>query len=176
MASQHAVDTLPDRRGLRSVLGSFATGVTVVTTESRGELHGMTANAFTSVSLDPPLVLVCFTTGSRTATAVAERGEFVVNILAEGQIPVSQRFARAGEDHFAGARMRLDDHGLPVLLDNLGHLACVVSDTHQGGDHDIVVASVRHARTRPGSPLVFFGGAYRRLAEDTIVPETCWYS
>lgn len=170
------VDTLPDRTGLREVLGSFVTGVTVITTEHDGELHGMTANSFTSVSLEPPLVLVCFARSSRTSVAVAARGEFVVNLLDQHQAAVSHRFARPADDHFAGARIRRDERGLPILADGLGHLACSVHEIYPGGDHDIVIGRVRHAATAMGAPLVFFRGGYCKLAEDMFEPERCWYA
>jgi 3-hydroxy-9,10-secoandrosta-1,3,5(10)-triene-9,17-dione monooxygenase reductase component len=121
-------------------------------------------------------VLVCFVRSSRTAAAVRARGAFVVNLLEQGQASVSHRFARPADDHFAGARIRLDELGLPILLGGLGHLACTVPAIHDGGDHDIVIGRVRHAAMAPGSPLVFFRGGYGRLAEDVFEPERCWYA
>lgn len=171
-AEERAIDPLH----LRAVLGGFATGVTVVTTAVHGEYHGMTANSLTSVSLDPPLLLVCFVRNSRTATAVFERNEFVVNILDESQAMISHRFARPGEDHFTDIATEEDDHGLPLLPGGVGYLSCVVHAVHDGGDHHIVVARIRRAVTAPRDPLVFFRARYRRLLQEDGEYENLWYA
>lgn len=167
-----------DGATLRVVMGGFVTGVAVVTsTGADGDHAGMTVNSLTSLSLDPPLVLVCLTRQSRTLQAVRESGRLVINILSGGQQNVSSAFASRGGDHFAGARFVLDD-GMPVLSGGLAHLACSVHAVHEGGDHEIVVARVLRAVTWPTSPLVFFRGRYRTLGPPTgdSVGTQCWYA
>ena len=162
-----------DAKLFRDVMGGFATGVAIVTTKVEDELHGMTVNSFTSVSLDPTLILVCFMKGARTADAVKRRGAFVVNILEQRQEVLSDRFARRGEDHFEGLDVRLNDHDLPILPGGLGHLVCEVEATYPGGDHDIVVARVLHVEARTGVPLIFFRGQYDTLTGDGR--DAYWY-
>jgi flavin reductase (DIM6/NTAB) family NADH-FMN oxidoreductase RutF len=165
-----------DRKDLRAAFGGFATGVTVVTTEDDGVLHGMTANSFTSVSLDPPLLLLCFQHGSRTVDAVEHRHEFIVNVLDHTQAWLSHRFARRTDEPFSNVRYRLDDHGLPVLSGGVGHFACEVDSTHVAGDHVIVIGAIRRAELLERRPLVFYRGRYRHLTEDASPPETLWYA
>jgi flavin reductase (DIM6/NTAB) family NADH-FMN oxidoreductase RutF len=149
----------------RKAIGGFATGVSVITTEVDGTRHGMTANSLTSVSLDPLLLLVCFDRDSRTADAVLQRGAFLVNLLSEEQQELSDRFARAGDDHFAGLALESGYEGLPALPGGLGWLACELEDVHSGGDHIIAVARVVAAEAREGEPLLFFRGRYGRRRE-----------
>jgi flavin reductase (DIM6/NTAB) family NADH-FMN oxidoreductase RutF len=146
----------------RNTMGRFATGVAVVTTEHNGSYHGMTVNSLTSVSLSPPLLLVCLTRGTRTADAVVARGAFVVNILGDGQDELSDRFARAREDHFEGLQPVINRHGLPELR-ALGHLHCRVDAVHPGGDHEIVVGEVVELRDDERLPLIFYRGKYDTL-------------
>jgi flavin reductase (DIM6/NTAB) family NADH-FMN oxidoreductase RutF len=161
---------------LRAVMGGFATGVTVVTTAMDGERHGMTANSLTSVSLDPPLILVCFARNARTAEAVVTRGAFVVNILDRAQEALSNRFAKRGEDHFAGVEVAETDDGLPLLPGGIGHLVCDVHGVHEAGDHDIVLGLVREADTTSGAfPLLFFRGRYDTVTGRGSQPEELWY-
>jgi flavin reductase (DIM6/NTAB) family NADH-FMN oxidoreductase RutF len=149
----------------RKAIGGFATGVSVITTEVDGTRHGMTANSLTSVSLDPLLLLVCFDRDSRTADAVLQRGAFLVNLLSEEQQELSDRFARAGDDHFADLALEPGYEGLPALPGGLGWLACELEDVHSGGDHIIAVARVVAAEAREGEPLLFFRGRYGRRRE-----------
>jgi flavin reductase (DIM6/NTAB) family NADH-FMN oxidoreductase RutF len=154
------VDPLEFRR----VMGHFPTGVSVITTVHDGELHGMTANSFTSVSLDPMLVLACLACGARTALAIQSAGHFAVNILAEDQAGVSQRFAKPGQDHFEGLDVIRGHRGLPLIPGALGYLVCAVDDVVQAGDHDIVLGRVEDCQASAnGSPLVFFKGGYSTL-------------
>lgn len=149
----------------RRAIGGFATGVSVITTEIDGSRHGMTANSLTSVSLDPLLLLVCFDRDSRTADAVLQRGAFLVNLLSEEQQELSDRFARAGDDHFVGLELESAYDDLPALPGGLGWLACELEDVHSGGDHIIAVARVVAAEAREGEPLLFFRGRYGRRRE-----------
>jgi flavin reductase (DIM6/NTAB) family NADH-FMN oxidoreductase RutF len=153
-----------DRGLFREVMGGFATGVAVVTTEADGEIHGMTLNSLTSVSLQPTLILVCLTRESRTARAVARRGGFVVNLLGEHQETVSRRFSAPNEDHFEGLELRRDEDGMPVLADSIGHLACRIEAVHEGGDHLIVLGRVSRCEPSGGEPLLFYRGRYGRYA------------
>ncbi|MEX1141080.1 MAG: flavin reductase family protein [Thermoleophilaceae bacterium] len=156
--SEHVDATL-----LRRTMAGFATGVAVVTTEDGGELHGMTVNSLTSVSLEPPLVLVCFTDDARTAAAAARRGAFALHLLSRRQQALSDRFAGRGEDHFEGVDVALDEIGLPVLPGGLGRLTCRVETTYQGGDHVIVVGRVVACEPRDGTPLLFYRGRYHDI-------------
>lgn len=161
----------PDVRGaraFRSALGMFATGVTVVSTLTRDGFHATTANSFTSLSLDPRLVLVCLSRAGRTRSAILEAGVFSVNVLSEDQEHLSRHFAdrhrSAGRDAFAGIRFSLDRHGCPRLDRSLASFACRVVAVHEGGDHAIVVGEVAGFVTNPGTgPLVFHEGGYRTL-------------
>lgn len=147
----------------RRVMGHFATGVTVITTEHGGEMHGMTANSVTSVSLDPVLILVCLSQESRTALAIQKTRRFAVNILREDQEEISRRFAIPNGDRFEGLEITEGPNGLPHLPNCLAYLTCRVTEIVAAGDHDVVIAEVEHAEALSGRPLVFFLGGYRRL-------------
>ncbi|THG37844.1 alpha/beta fold hydrolase [Sphingomonas olei] len=154
-----------DARTLRDALGCFATGVTIVTAMTLdGTPIGLTANSFTSVSLDPPLLLVCIanSAGSAPALAVAER--FAVNVLQIGQQPASNRFAGKGEDRFAATDWAPGENGAPVLAGSLSAFECTRHAVHGGGDHFILVGRVTRATFEPQrDPLLYFRGKYRRL-------------
>jgi 3-hydroxy-9,10-secoandrosta-1,3,5(10)-triene-9,17-dione monooxygenase reductase component len=147
----------------RRVMGHFPTGVTVLTTVDGGRRHGMTANAITSVSLDPVLILVCLAREARTGLAIQRARRFAVNFLREDQEEVSRRFARPGEDRFEGLAVQEDESGLPLLPGATAHLVCRVTEIVTAGDHDIVIAEVERARANGGNPLVFHLGGYKRL-------------
>jgi 3,4-dihydroxy-2-butanone 4-phosphate synthase len=163
------VRRVPDiGRQMRDVMGHFATGVTVVTSRTpAGDPVGTTANAISSVSLEPPLLLACLAEGSETLAAIRAGGSFAINILAEGQREHSDRFAAKGaaaNAHEVGfeAEMAL---GVPVLPGALATLACAVDAIHPAGDHEIVIGEVRSlARSEvPTEPLLFYRGSYSRL-------------
>ena len=152
----------------RHAMGHFATGVTVVTSVGQdGEPVGTTANAVTSLSLDPPLVLVCFDLESLTLKAVRGHGAFVVNVLAAPQQHLSANFARRGlAAAWDGVRHRRGPTGSPRLEDVLAVLECTVEHALPGGDHEIIVGRVRHVdttRTRT-APLLFYRGGYAVLS------------
>lgn len=155
--------TAVDAAAYRHVMSHFPTGVAVVTTMVDGEMHGMTANSLTSVSLDPVTLLVCFSRGSRTAEAVRRANLFAVNLLEEGQLELSMRFARTGQDHFEGLEVDTDTWGLPILPGSLAHLVCRVKDIVSAGDHDIVLGDVIGCQAGQGNPLIFFRGGFRSL-------------
>jgi flavin reductase (DIM6/NTAB) family NADH-FMN oxidoreductase RutF len=148
----------------KAVLRQFPTGVTIVTTrDGDGQPCGLTASAFTSVSLEPPLVLVCI---DRTATAhpaLAAHGWFAVNVLGTTQEHLSRRFAISGEDKFAGVPFRQGRCGLPVLEETVATLECRIVHRYDGGDHTIFVGEVEEASIQSGDPLVYCGGRYHQL-------------
>jgi flavin reductase (DIM6/NTAB) family NADH-FMN oxidoreductase RutF len=151
---------------LRDAMGQFVTGVTVVTSiDSDGAPVGTTANAVTSLSLDPPLVLVCFDLSSATLRAVRGHGAFVVNVLAAPQRHLSANFARRGlAAAWDGVRHRRGPTGSPRLDDVLAVVECTVEHSMPGGDHEIIVGRVRHVETSGhGTPLVFWRGRYTSL-------------
>jgi len=149
----------------RRALGHFATGVTVVTTsDGDGRPTGLTASAFSSVSLDPPLVLVCVDHKSQSYPALLERGRFAVNILRRDQQPVSRRFASTRLDKFDEVAFRVSELGLPLIEEALTQLECVTVSTHVEGDHTIFVASVERAHVSAGEPLIYYRGQYDRLS------------
>jgi flavin reductase (DIM6/NTAB) family NADH-FMN oxidoreductase RutF len=152
-----------DTRDLRNALGAFGTGVTIITARSReGKLVGMTANSFTSVSLDPPLVLWSASLYMDSLPAFQEGSHFVVNILAHDQIPLSQHFARKHDDKFAETDHIVSECGAPVIIGAAAHFECKNEFRHYGGDHIIFIGRVeRYAYTnRP--TLLFCRGKYMR--------------
>jgi 3-hydroxy-9,10-secoandrosta-1,3,5(10)-triene-9,17-dione monooxygenase reductase component len=152
----------PER--FRQVIGRFPTGVTVVTAMSPDGPVGMTANAVTSLSLDPLLLLVCFDNGSRTLPLVRGSRRFGVNVLALGQHELARRFAgKLPEiEKFSGVPYTLDD-GVPVIEGAHAWLGCDLEQLLPGGDHTIGIGAVRAAELGVGQPLVWYGGAYGAL-------------
>ncbi len=126
----------------RSAIGTFATGVSVVTTSHAGQLLGMTMNSLTSVSLDPCLLLICPRRTSATGAAIRARGSFVVNLLASDQEEVARRFVGAEGRRFNGLDLGWTETGLPLLPGSLAQLTCELRQVHAGGDHDIMVGEV----------------------------------
>jgi len=154
-----------DARTLRDALGCFATGVTVVTTfEANGDPVGLTANSFTSVSLDPPLLLVCIARSSASLKALETAGHFAVNVLHIGQQPASQLFAQPGQNRFKNTPWKRGAHDAPLLSNALASFECRRHQLHDGGDHIILVGEVLRATFDPRrDPLLYFRGKYRRL-------------
>ncbi len=154
-----------DARTLRDALGCFATGITVVTTICPdGTPIGLTANSFTSVSLDPPLLLVCIANTAGSALLLREAEHFAVNVLQIGQQPASNRFAGKGEDRFALTDWSPGETGVPLLAGSLGSFECRRDAVHDGGDHFILIGEVVRAQFEPRrDPLLYFRGKYRRL-------------
>ncbi|HLG00321.1 MAG TPA: flavin reductase family protein [Acidimicrobiia bacterium] len=149
----------------RQVLGHFATGVTVITAVDSGEPVGMAANSFTSVSLDPPLVLFCAGTSSTTWPRIDAAGAYAVNILAGDQEEVSRKFAAKDGDRFEGVGWSTAVTGSPILDGALAYLDCTIDARHDAGDHVLVVGRVVDlAVPREGPPLLFFRGGYADLA------------
>jgi 3-hydroxy-9,10-secoandrosta-1,3,5(10)-triene-9,17-dione monooxygenase reductase component len=155
-----------DPREFRDTLGRFPTGVAVVTASGAGGPAGLTTNALSSLSLDPPLVLVCFDLGSRTLDVVRESRRFAVNVLRAGDEDLARLFAgkMPHPEKFA-AVTHTDQHGVPVLDAALAWLVCDLEALHPGGDHEIGVGAVTAMGQDPaGEPLVFHRGAFGRLA------------
>jgi len=154
----------PDQGEFRKALGQFATGVTIITAIADGEPAGLAANSFTSVSLDPPLVLFAVARTSSTWPKIEAARKFAVNILGAHQEEVSRLFATKDVDRFAQVDWHLGVGGSPVLHDTLAYLDCEFWAEYDGGDHIIVVGRVLDLGvTHEGSPLLFFQGKYGRL-------------
>jgi flavin reductase len=150
----------------RATVGAFATGVTVVTTRGEEHAYGMTANAFSSLSLDPPLVLVCVISGSEGALHIEQNGCFAVNILSVDQEPLSRYFASRdrprGRDAFKEIGHRTAVSGSPILDGAIAYLDCRLHGAHEAGDHQIYLGEVLDLGHDPdGTPLLFHGGKYR---------------
>lgn len=158
-----------DKALFRQVAGSFASGVTVITTGSEGSFHGMTASAFTSLSIDPTLVIVCVDKNGRTLSALHESQMFNVNILAADQEFLSRTFSSKDSPHahgLVGIDYKLGELGLPVLDGVLAFLECRVAHEFDGGDHVIFVGEVDNAGVGDiEDPLLYFRGRYRTVTE-----------
>jgi flavin reductase (DIM6/NTAB) family NADH-FMN oxidoreductase RutF len=155
----------------RQAMGTFATGVTIVTVDLEGGVHGMTANAFASVSLDPMLVLVCVDHTTRTHAHLHAKKRFGINVLREDQRAISEYYARPERTHEhaeeeAGARFERTKHGTPMLQGSLAYLECRLHSAEEAGDHTIFIAEVEDVVVREGEPLLFFRGKYREVGED----------
>ncbi|MEH6953804.1 flavin reductase family protein [Neobacillus drentensis] len=147
----------------RSAMGKFATGVTVITTEVEGEIHGMTANAFMSVSLDPKLVVISIGEKAKILNKIKESKIFTVNILAADQEELSMIFAGQLKEHKEVTFERLD--GKPVLSGAVAQIACEVSAEHVEGDHTLFIGKVTDIHLEDAEPLVFYNGKYRSLVK-----------
>lgn len=158
-----------DGAAMRHVLGHFATGVTVITAVTEAGPVGMVANSFTSVSLDPPLVLFCAAHTSETWPEIQAVGRFCVNVLGHGQQELASKFAKKGHDRYAGVDHEISDNGTPRLLGAIAHIDCEIVDEHAAGDHVIVVGRVlalEVGESEPAelhSPLIFYRGDFARL-------------
>jgi 3-hydroxy-9,10-secoandrosta-1,3,5(10)-triene-9,17-dione monooxygenase reductase component len=147
----------------KNALSKFATGITIITVDAGGELHGMTAAAFASVSLEPPLVLVCLEKSSRTQQLVRQTGKFAVNILSEEQDHISRKFSQRGPKPFDSLAYRTGSNGSPLIEGAIGFLECTVERVVGAGDHDVVIGLVDACETNEGNPLLYFNRDYRSL-------------
>ena len=147
----------------RDVIGRFASGVTVVTTRSADGWGGATASSVASLSLEPPMLLVCINAKAATAAAISEAGAFAVNILAEDQDQIALRFARREPEKFRGVACRTGYYGEPLLDGALAHLECRLLQSVPGGTHIVFVGQVHRAQAREGRPLAYFRGRFGEL-------------
>jgi|SRR5680860_1138010 len=155
----------PDEASFRTVLGHFATGVTIITAMDGDEPIGVSANSFTSVSLDPPLVLFCAAKASTTWPRIEAAGKFTVNILNEHQEDVCRVFATKGADRFSRIGWRTSSNGQPILHDSLAYIDCEMQEQHDAGDHIIVVGRVQELGVlSEEGPLLFYRGGYGKFA------------
>ncbi|MCA1590979.1 MAG: flavin reductase family protein [Acidobacteria bacterium] len=150
----------------RAALSRFASGVTVVTTkDAGGSLHGITVSAFCSVSLSPPMVLICIEQSTGSHNAFRESGFFVVNVLGSNQKEISERFASQMTEKFERVELTLNLDGVPVLSGCLATLECRVKHAFEGGDHSIFIGEVEHCQVADGDPLIYFRSDYRAVVE-----------
>ena len=159
----------------RKAMGAFATGVTIITVDLDGEVHGMTANAFASVSLDPMLVLVCVDHSTRTHAHLHAKKRFGVNVLCDDQRTISEYYARPERTHEnaeseAGARFDRTRDGTPILHGSLAYLECRLHSAQVAGDHTIFIAEVEDVVVHEGDPLLFFRGKYRKIGAEIESP------
>jgi 3-hydroxy-9,10-secoandrosta-1,3,5(10)-triene-9,17-dione monooxygenase reductase component len=149
----------------RRACGRFATGVSIATAVDDGGIpHGLTVSSFTSVSLDPPLVLICL--GHRvTVIDMFRRAKyFGINVLGADQQELSDRFARKGEDRFSGLAWQVGQTGVPLLPGSIAHIECAVHQRFTSGDHDIFVGEMVRAEVADGDPLIYWASRYCHLA------------
>ena len=158
-----AESALADQQVYRDVIGRFASGVTVITTTVDGAPFGTTASAVSSLSLEPPMVLVCLNKTSETGAAVFKAQSFAVNILADAQEHLAAKFATKGADKFAGVAVRTGLTGNPLLDGSLATIECRTVETVTGGTHTVFLAEVLTAQARELAPLTYFRGRFGRL-------------
>ena len=164
--SAERTKTSIDPVALRRAFGTFVTGVTVITTRDEdGSPRGMTANSFTSVSLEPPLLLVCVGKAASSFKAFTRTGEFAVNLLHEGQVDVSSVFASKSPDKFQAVNHDRVHTGAPILTDSLTWFDCTVHDRVDAGDHVILIGQVQAFGTSPSAPLGFCRGRYASVKD-----------
>ena len=155
-----------DKNELRRVMGHFATGVTVITTLNKdGKINGLTANAFSSVSLDPPLCLISVDKKAESYSSFEESRVFTVNILASDQEALSRKFAVSGGNKFEGVAYRIGANGAPILNGALAYIECKLYAAYDGGDHTIYLGEVQQTEITESKPLLFFRGGYREIGD-----------
>ena len=155
-----------EKNQLRQVMGHFATGVTIITTFNKdGQMHGLTANAFTSVSLEPPLLLISVDKKAESYPAFEESKVFTINILADEQESLSRKFAVSGGNKFEGVAYRKGGNGAAILEGTLAHIECTLYAVYEGGDHTLYLGEIQEAEVREGKPLVFYRGGYRAIGD-----------
>lgn len=152
-----------DENVFRNVVGHFASGVTVITTTDGEQLYGTTVSAVSSLSADPPMMLICLNRSSVTHDAVVRAGRYAINILSSAQGGVARSFARKGDDKFAGVDYSLSPYGLPLLEGALARIECVVAETAVGGTHTIFLGRVVGAEAGDGEPLAYYRGTFGNL-------------
>jgi flavin reductase (DIM6/NTAB) family NADH-FMN oxidoreductase RutF len=152
-----------DDAKFKLAMSHFASGVTVVTTHHEGRPYGMTVASFASLSLHPPLILVCIEKNVRTHDVIAAAGRFAVNILGSEQADISNRFASKSEDKFEGVTTNTGRDGVPLIPGAVCTIECRVQQQLPGGDHSIFVGEVLEIETGEGAPLVYYRSGYRQI-------------
>lgn len=160
-----------DQRAFRHTMGQFASGVTVVTTHEHEQPVGITVSSFASLSLDPPLVLICIDNRGRSHDAIARAGVFAVNILAEDQEHLARVFASRAADKFGGVAYRLSAESLPLLDGVLATIECRVVNALPGGDHTIFVGEVTELESVGGRPLLYHSAQFGQFAKPEPLEE-----
>jgi flavin reductase (DIM6/NTAB) family NADH-FMN oxidoreductase RutF/DNA-binding GntR family transcriptional regulator len=153
----------PSKGEFRDVMGRFASGVTVITTNFEGEDLGAAASAVSSLSDEPPSLLICLNVTSTTAQAIVKNGTFAVNVLAEDSAPIAQRFASKAPDKFATIAFERGHADVPLIAGSIAHFECVVDETVRGGTHLVFLARVVRVSSKPGTPLAYFRGSFGRM-------------
>jgi 4-nitrophenol 2-monooxygenase / 4-nitrocatechol 4-monooxygenase, reductase component len=154
-----------DDAHFRLALSHFASGVTVVTTSRDGKLFGMTVASFASLSLHPPLVLVCIERSVKTHDAIAAAGKFGVSILSSAQADISTKFASRNDDKFGGIELVAGETDVPLIAGALTAIECRLYDQLPGGDHSIFIGEVLKIHTTEGEPLLYFRSGYREIRD-----------
>ena len=148
----------------RMTCSRFATGVAIATVEAEGgALHGMTINSFTSVSMDPPLILICVEHGCNLLPIFSRSGRYGLSVLRRSQEALSVRFAIRGHDRFDGVESVAGRTGIRLIPGALAYFECSVREMVEAGDHTVVIGTVDHCEAHEGEPLLFFDSAYRRM-------------
>ncbi len=165
LVSSYLGDARPvDPGRFRAACSKYATGIAIVTSlDDYGVPHGMTANSFTSVSLFPPLILVCIDHNAGVLGFLRSSRKMGINVLNEAQHHLSEHFARGGEDRFGAVEWFAGRTGIPLLPDALATFECAIIETVEAGDHAIVIGEVGHAEFRDGRPLLYFDRGYRAI-------------
>jgi 3-hydroxy-9,10-secoandrosta-1,3,5(10)-triene-9,17-dione monooxygenase reductase component len=168
-SSSSGNDGIVTPAAFRRVIGSFATGVAVVTTSTDGEQFGMTLNSLASVSLEPLIVLICIVKGSRTGAAIRARGRFAINVLSAEQEEISRRFVSKEQHRFKRKDASENAWEVPLMDNAHAHVVCDVHLVQEVGDHDVIYGRVLHCGATEGKPLLFWRGAYSALRD----PQPC---
>ncbi|MBB43735.1 MAG: flavin reductase [Rhodospirillaceae bacterium] len=151
-------------KDFRNTVGLFATGITVITTvDENGKAIGLTANSFTSVSLNPPIILVCIDRAVTSFSAFQTAGEFAVNILGSEQTELSNKFATSGDEKWLGVEFETWTGRAPILLNCLANIECQTREIHESGDHIIITGEVKSLASKDGNPLLYWRGQYAQL-------------
>ncbi len=168
MTTRAVHEGMTDKEELRRIMGLYVTGATIVTGTLGGQPHGMAVNSFTSVSLNPPMILFCPDKRSETWPVIWQSGHFAVNILSCDQDELCRRFARKGIDRFGDAHFDYVASGSPVLRDAIAFLDCRITDVHDAGDHFITVGQVLDLGVNDSraQPLVFYQGSFHQLTRE----------
>jgi flavin reductase (DIM6/NTAB) family NADH-FMN oxidoreductase RutF len=156
-----------DKDTFKKALGAFCSGVTIVTFNSRGAIHGLTVSAFSSLSLDPPLILVCIKKDGLSHSLLVETRHLAVNILSRDQVELCTRFANpdlSSEERFEAVPFRLSQNGAPIFDGVVASLDCRITDNLDGGDHTIFVGEVQETEVdEEREPLVYYKGVFRKI-------------